>query len=569
MKPLAGSLLVSLSLFALPISAFSQNEGAVSARSCPKQGLYLVHKGQIDAALELYAAHYRTCQNHDTEFLQQLGLSLLEQGMKNSDPEIRLMALFGAGISMNEQAIPLLGRAIGSPVPILQILALNFLSRYHSEEADRYVLQALQSNFLVVRLEALHQIALKKHPGACNQIEALMGKVDPSLTPLFPQLFALVDDVESIKNLRKLLCHPDEEVRIEAIISSAECGRDDLLPKIRILATHPLSAQQEACASALGELHDEISVPVLKRLSRNPGAQLTVRLASLASLYTMGHTEAVGDIVHYANDGDLYAIALLGKIPGSEEILYRLTQSSQYPVRINASLALLSLGDVRCLPLLGDILIKDNRDLAFIKIESRGKALSYWKPVASALQQFGESQVELEISLHFRESLLEDILELPEEHFLGIVKQIFDRKQNDLVPCAVGLLEKLQTPKAIELLKSNLQRPGAPLIRNYCNLALYRMGEEGPYGDNLTERLNQQASETLIQLRPFVPRELEDDHAAYQITPHETSRLLVETFEALTKKQDNRGIDCLLKAIKDGNNKNKFALAGLLIHATL
>lgn len=562
-------LLTLVAAISLPLFGAPSQEELKSTHSCPKQALYLVHKGQIDSALDLYFAHYQKCKNHDTEFLQQLGLSLLDQGSRSSDAEIQLMCVFGAGIAMNERAIPVLGRALNSQAPLLQILALSFLSRYQNDEADRYVLRALQSNFLVVRLEALHQIALKKQPKAASHIESLMGKVDPSLLPLFPQLFALVDDADSVKNLRKLLSHHDNDVRIEAIISSAECGRDDLLPKIRILASHTMPAQQEASALALGELHDESSVELLTRLSRNPKTQLTVRLAALKSLYLMGRTEALWDIQHYAKEGDLFAIALLENMHGSEETLYYLSQSTDFAVRVNTSIALLSLQDVRCLPLLTDILIKDSRDLAFTKVVSRGKGLSYWKPVASARQQFGESQVELEISLHFRESLLEDALDLPEAHFLMLITQIFDRQQNDLVPCAIELLEKLQTPKAIQLLKNYQQRPGAPLIRNYCNLALYRMGEEGPYADNLMSWVNLQATENLIQLRPFVPWELDDEHTVYQITPHETSRLLVETFEALTKKQDNKGIDCLLKAIKDGNNKNKFALAGLLIHATL
>lgn len=564
MRWLALTILLSLPLF----SAFTQEE-LKAASSCPNQALYLVHKGQIDAALDLYFNYYQSCETHDTEFLQQLGLSLLEQGSRNSDPEIQLMAIFGAGISMNEHAIPFLGRAINSPNPMLQILALSFLSRNQTDEADRLILRALQSNYLAVRLEALHQIALKKNLKASGHIESLMGKVDADLLPLFPQLFALADDAESVKNLRKLLSHPSDDVRIEAIISSAKCGRDDLLPKIRILISHHLSAQQEAAALALGELHDEASAEILYRFSRDPKAMLNVRLAALKSLHMLGRTEALWDVQHYAKGGDLFAISLLGEFYGSEETLYALCQSTDFAIRLNASIALLNLQDVRCLPLLGEILLKDSRDLAFTKVVSRGKGLSYWKPIASARQQLGESQVELEISLHFRESLLDEALDLPEEQFLALVTQIFDRQQNDLVPCAIELLEMLQTPKAIQLLKMHQQRPGAPLVRNYCNLALYRMGEEGPYADNLTLWINQQAKEALIQLRPFVPWELDDERSAYQITPHETSRLLVETFEAMTRKQDNKGIDCLLKAIKDGNNKNKFALAGLLIHATL
>ena len=54
----------------------------------------------------------------------------------------------------------------------------------------------------------------------------------------------------------------------------------------------------------------------------------------------------------------------------------------------------------------------------------------------------------------------------------------------------------------------------------------------------------------------------------YQLTPQETSRLLVETYESLVQQQDQEGIALILDAIKSGNRKNRYALAGLLIRAT-
>ncbi len=100
-------------------------------------------------------------------------------------------------------------------------------------------------------------------------------------------------------------------------------------------------------------------------------------------------------------------------------------------------------------------------------------------------------------------------------------------------------------------------------------MALYRLGEEGPYADNLYAWIKQSAHEDFIQLRPVIPWELDDEKTSYKIAPHETSRLLIESFEALTRKQDNYGIHGLLEAIRHGNNKNKYALAGLLIRASL
>lgn len=395
-----------------------------------------------------------------------------------------------------------------------------------------------------------------------------MGKVDNELVPLFPQLFALVDDAEAFRMLRKLLNHPQEAVRLETVISCARCGRDDLLPKIRALVTHSSDAQQEVCALALGILNDESSAERLYQISLNASSPV-VRLAALKSLYAMGRSIALERIKELACQGDLYAIGVLGDIEGTEATLARLLQSPDFTIRTNATLALLELQDIRCLPTLLEILIKDSRDLVFVKSTSRGKGFNYWKPVPSGRQQFDESSIELEMSLSLRESMLAEAANLPEEQFLGLCSLIFNRQQTDLIPSVIDLLEKLQSPAAIELLKKYQQCPGAPLVRNYCNLALFRLGEEGPYEQNLSNWAKQQASEDFIQLRPLIPWELDDNKSSYQITPHETSRLLIETFEALTRKQDNNGINVLLEAIRHGNSKNKYALAGLLIRATL
>jgi HEAT repeat protein len=557
-------LTLVIALYLPPLCA----ETLAKRHSCPSQALYLAYKGQIDLALTIYEKYFQETQTHDTDFLQHLGLSLLEQGARDSDVEIQVMSVFGAGIAMNETALPILAKAVTSPVPQLQLIALNFLARHQHDEADKYILQGLRSNYLLVRLEALHQMALKKIPRASNHIESLMGKVEPDLVPLFPQLYALVDDAEAIKMLRKLLNHSNETVRIAAIISTADAGRDDLLPKIRALSTHASPAQQEACALALGILHDESSIPRLTHLSRHASIS-TVRLAAFNALYSLGRIEGLEGIKVMAKSGDLFAINALGEHTGTADTLALLLQNPDFSIRINTAIALLKLQDVRCLPLLSDIFIKDAKDLVFIKGTSQGKGFIYWKPVASAREQFSDSPIELELSLNLRESLLEMTADLPEDCFLGIVKQLFDAQQNDLVPLAIQLLEKQQTEKSICFLKGYLESPGAPLIRNYCNLALYRLGETGPYSQNLAAWTKAQAAQNLIQLRPLVPWELDDNHALYQITPHETSRLLVETFEALTRKQDNDGINCLLEAIKNGNNKNKYALAGLLIRASL
>lgn len=533
----------------------------------PVHIFYLIHTKKFDKALEHYQDYFDRFGRHDTEFLQQFGLSILEQGAKSYDPEIQLMTLFGAGIAMNEKALPILIRGIEVSHPQLQLIALSSLARSQNDAADSCLLSALRSNNLLVRLEAAHQIALKKHRQATHFVESLMGKVDDELLPLFPQLFAAIGNADALRILKKLLAHSSEEVRIEAIISSAKAGRDDLLPKIKILANQHSYGQQEACACAFGLLKDESAIPFLKNFAMSPIPQ--VRLAALQALYRLGITQAQDGIKDLAFKGDLFAVVALGEMPNNQDALAQLAQSQNFQVRINAVIGLLKQSDPRCQPFLDAILIRDSRDLAFKKITSPGKALFCWKAMPSARQNYEDFSLDSELSQHFRESILSEAASLPEDCFYQVVGSIFDKQQNDLVPAAIALLEEQHTERSILFLKSYQQLAGAPLIRNYCNLALYRMHEEGPYGENLRRWVEQQANEQIIQLRPFIPWEVDSSLANYKIMPHETSRLLIEAFEAFAQRQDDAGINALLNAVRTGSSKNKYALAGLLMRASL
>jgi len=528
--------------------------------------LYLLQIGREANALDLYDYYHQQTGRHDGELLQKIALQIIEQGFKSKNPEEQVLAIFGAGISANENALHILEDAVSSPIPQIQMLSLAFLSRLHHDDADEALNIAMKSNYLLVRAEAVFHLAEKKHPKAVGQIESLMNKVDPELLPAFPQLFALTGTPDATRMLKKLLNHSSEKVRVSAILSVAKYDRDDLLPQVRTLLTHHSVPQQEACCLAIGLLKDEASLAKVELLTQSRSTN--VRLAALQALYRLGRKEVYRDVEQIAKMDDLFAIAILADMEESAPVLVELTKSSSLQVKVNAALALLKLKDPRCLLPLVDVLIQDSRDLGFVEITTAGNGLKAWKIVPSAHQNFGEDPMSHEMSLALKENTLAQIVNLPEEYFYVVAKGIFQQQQNALIPTLVDLLEAMQTPEAIALLKTYQQQAGAPLIRNYCNLALCRMKEEGPYKENLRTWIRSQQNVDMIQFRPFVPWELRDHASRYQLTPHDTSRLLVEAFETLARQQDEEGISILLQAIRFGNSKNKYALAGLLMHAT-
>jgi HEAT repeat protein len=539
---------------------------ACAQSTTPNHILYLMHAGETAKALQAYQKYRKEIGANDFDLLEQIGLILLDQGFRSRDTEVQCLTLFGAGISTNEKALYILEEGAISGDPEQQIIALNFLTRYQNDRADLAIHRAMGSNSLLVRLETALKLSVRKDPKAVSQTEALMAKVPEEIWPIFPQIFAANGSPEARKILRKLLTHKDEAVRIGAIASMAEYNLDDFIPHIRRMASHPGSAQQEMCATALGILKDEKSASHLQHLTKSVHAN--VRLAALTSLYRLGRHDTMKDVAKHACEGNVFAITLLGEMPGSEEILAKLLQSPYPLIKINAAAALLNHKDRRCLPVIVQMLLRDSRDMALGKTHSQGTSLIALKAIPSALQNFEEDPVGAEVSLHLRESLLAQAVELPENDFLALANAIFDAQQNDLIPLLVEVLENHPTQAAIDLLKKHQQKVGAPLVRNYCNLALYRLKQPGPYLQNLTDWVTLQRDVDLIRFRPLVPIDfLDAGDLVFDLTPQETSRLLIEAFESFVSSQDDKGIDILISIIQTGNPKNKYALIGLLMHA--
>lgn len=526
--------------------------------------LFLMHTGKTAQAFDAYQQYAKESGSQDFELIERLGLILLDQGYRLKDPETQLLTLFGAGLATNEKTLYIIEGGLTSGQPELELIALNFVGAFQNERAHQLLYRAMTSNHLLIRLEAAFQLAKKKDLKAAGLAESLMSKLPEELWPLFPQFYAVIGTPQAKKILRKLLTNHHEKVRIAAINSIAEYGHDDFLPMLRRLASHHEPAQQEACAAALGILKDENSVDRLIQLSKSPN--VSIQLAAYKALYQLGRIEVREKVQILAKAQDLYAIALLGEMPGSEKTLVPLLKSDNIHVRANAAAALLELCDSNCLLTIAELLLSDSRDLAIAKTTSPGQSLQAWRVIPSARQNLENTPVTLEMSLNIREAALAKAVELPEHDFIALANIIFEKQQNDLIPVLVDVLVNHPTPAVIDLLKKHQQKAGAPLVRNYCNLALYRLKQEGPYAENLRLWVTQQQNVDLIRFRTLLPWDIRESEP-FLLTPQETSRLLVQSFEAFVASQDDKGIDILISLIQTGNSKNKYALIGLLMRA--
>lgn len=496
-----------------------------------------------------------------------MGLILLDQGYKSKDADDQLISLFGAGISQNDRAFYILEEGLKSSNPQIQAIAINFLGNSRYDYAYELINKMMGSPYALIRLEAALQLAKSKHPRATAQIEALMQKVDPRAAGVFPQLFALVGDDSALKILKKLMNHTNLEVRIACMMGSALHGRDDLIPQIRKLASQHDIRQQEAACIALGIFQDQQSEDILKKHTKSPHA--AVRIAALKSLYILGVKEAAIDLQTQALIGDLFAIDALGSIPGSESTLINIAKTGSIHAKLNAILSLLKLKDERALSGIADILIRDARDIAFFETATPGRVLKAWKAIPSAQHQGEDAPLLLELSLRFREEVLQLALELPEEKFYQLAHFLFEKKQNDLIPLLVNLLVNLDTEESIQLLKMQANKAGAPLIRAYATLGLVRLKEEGPYQKSLKESILSQKNLDMMKFRAFVPADIREIDDTYELTPHESSRFLIDAIQVLAETQEPESLDILLQLLKEGHPKNRPVIAGLILRIAI
>ncbi|MEM7175565.1 MAG: HEAT repeat domain-containing protein [Chlamydiota bacterium] len=544
-----------------------QKSGLEAIEREPKknQVLYLIQSGEIERAIGLYRQLAWEQGRYDFSLLRELGHILLLQGAKSHDDECQLISMYGTGIAGMRQATEAYQFAFSSHNATLQLAAVQFLSQNLDDQAEEALLMAFSSPFLITRLEAAHALANRKSNRATGMIDSLMQKLPPFIQVYFPELFAMIGSIDAIEALQRLARNPSLEVRLAAITAAARSGFDNFLPVIRAGATHSDYAEQETCAAALGALNDAHSIPLLKKLAQSPNKN--VALAAYYSLSQLGEHDFRKAIIESARNQNPFAIHLLSAIPTATDTLKMLLHADLFDLRVNAALVLLKKRDPACVPTLLQILIRNEKDFGFQPLHSIGGALLSWKVVPSCAEYAKKTNRDIpSITLMLREQILAQALELPEEDFLILATAIFEKKQRDLIPFLVKLLENLNSAGATQLLKQQSRRVGSPFIRNYCHLALYRMKVGDPHGKILFSWVKKQKDCPLFRFRPLLPW-TERHSLAYLLTPEETSRLMIESLEALAEQHDPQGIDLILSAIQSGHPKNRYALAGLLVKA--
>lgn len=496
--------------------------------------------------------------------LEELCSRLFQQVASSEDPDAVIMTLLATTACHHPLSRTMSFELIRSENPIIQLSAVQALASLNTAEADDILTEALRSNYPAIRLEAAWKIACKRSPGAFAQIDALSHKLPGPFRSCLPELFAMEGSINSVHRIRQLLVDPDDEVIIEALSAVGRhqiSGVDDLL-----IAMEPHSpALLEALAFALRSVDAEVGRAKLRLLTKHP--QPCVRIQAALSLVVLGEPEYISTIYDLAAKGDLFAVAALGEC--REPILATQFSDSSRLVQMNLGVALLRQKDGSCTAGLKELLALPD-DQTLYSSASVGHCL--WYLDVAPIESFDQVAWPIlkEQALVAKESLLIHSLDLNELPFTEIAKTVFAEERVDLYPCLIQLLENKRSDAAIDLLKQESLRVGAPYNRAFATLSLVRLGIEQDQ-KSLKEILDFARESNEQSWRPplpwFVFAQRDEQQSSQQAAA--SADLYIGTIEALSMLGTNEAIDTLTAELSKAPKKFLPFVVASLLHASL
>ncbi|HXF28586.1 MAG TPA: hypothetical protein VN457_01935, partial [Chlamydiales bacterium] len=224
---------------------------------------YLISKNRFDEVLIAFLEEKK--QPLSSHALHTLCYKILENGIQAKDTSEVILALYGIQCSLDDSTFHLLETAIHSPVPEIQLTAVQVAGTFNNAHSHRLLEDALASNWLIIRLEALSLLASQQQLE--GHLEAEISKVEPEVRPFFPELLAIDGSEESRKLLKKLSHDSDPQVRLEAIRSLLKASPDDFYSQAKYFSHELHPAIQELLVDAFLSSRDDAILKLASPLS--------------------------------------------------------------------------------------------------------------------------------------------------------------------------------------------------------------------------------------------------------------------------------------------------------------
>lgn len=528
----------------------------------PEQIIYTYRQHGILEALNLYEEHIQANGKDDYALLQTLALSFLEQCGHHNKPEVLYLLSYCASLTQNPKFLPILEANLSHENPYVQLSALIALGNFYDRRASELILESAKSPYGLIQLQGLQLLSHHHHPLTESFLETLLYKVPEEMVTIFPSILAPLDTPQANKQLKHLLSHSNEDVRIHAIHEIIHQHRDDFLPDIKNMMHHHLSKQKETLAFALAAFQDTSLISLLEKQESSSIDYLS--LAASYALYELGHIKHIHPILHLASQGNPYALSLLSTIPEGKKTLRTHLYSKDASIQLTAIESMLSLKESVDLDLVISTLYPPV-NTGYLYHFSPGGCMRYLKLVTYTKKQLKKQPYLPELSDLIREDLLKKVASIDENYFLSLAEHILKSSDFFLATKTIQILENYSSPQSIELLKKFEQKAGDPEVRISCCLALYRIGEKGPWLDTLKKWMQTyHLPKTLVNLQPTSQKK----SSSYDLKPDTCTQIYIDIFETLATAHTDESITLLLKTFKTAPLENQILIAALLVKAT-
>jgi HEAT repeat protein len=254
------------------------------------------------------------------------------------------------------------------------ILLLLLTVSLASAEAPPYV-DALRSKDPESVASAVDRFRTDPDPAAVSQLMSLLSDPDPLLRREGARGLGVVNRPDVRRALQKLMRREREvEVRAQAALSLREMGvssparqlEEDLIARLtRPLESQPAEIQRAALVRALALLESRKSIPLLRKIVRNPDEETSVRLEAASALSTLKDRSLFGRLLTMLRSSRTsdrqVAIGGLGLLGDRRAVpfIMRKTSDPSVEIRRATAIALGQLGDTRAIPPLRRFLTSD------------------------------------------------------------------------------------------------------------------------------------------------------------------------------------------------------------------
>jgi HEAT repeat protein len=152
-------------------------------------------------------------------------LNTFSQGLRNKNPEIRIMAVTGLGKTGDVRALPLLAKALGDPESAVRSYAAHALSDLHTDHAIPILSAALNDRDSDVRSEAALALGSYRTPDVLQWIQQAAEDPDPMVRLSAAVSLANHNHPDAMELFRSALADPDFGIRSAAARSIGEIAQ--------------------------------------------------------------------------------------------------------------------------------------------------------------------------------------------------------------------------------------------------------------------------------------------------------------------------------------------------------